>query len=144
MLQATANVSEAATAAGVSRQRAYLVRSQDADFEKDWDVALEIAADGLEEEARRRATGYYLSYKFDARGNPLVHPVTGEPYAERSVSDALLTLLLKAHRPDKFKDRSVVETTAPPAAYDLSRLSPEELAQLEAITRAATPPQLPS
>lgn len=144
-LAATANASEAAAAAKITRQRAYQVRAENADFAQDWDAAIEIAADALEEEARRRATGYYISYKFKKNGSPLRHPLTGEPYAERCVSDALLTLLLKAHRPEKYKDRSAVETSqAALKPYDLSRLSPEELAQLEAITRAATPPELPA
>lgn len=143
-LATTGNITKAAAAAQISRARAYQVQGEDTDFAADWAEALEIACDGLEEEARKRAMGEYITYKFHPKtGRPLKHPVTGEPYFEHVASDALLTLLLKAHRPDKFKDRSLVEINQPPARpYDLSLLSPEQLAQLEALTRAATPPKL--
>jgi hypothetical protein len=142
-LSITANVSQAAKAVGISRGHAYRVHESDPDFAAEWQEALEEACDALEEEARKRAMGEYISYKFTKSGDPLVHPLTGEPYAERVVSDALLTLLLKAHRPDKYKDRSAVETTEKPAPkYDLSLLTPAELTQLETLTRAATPREL--
>jgi hypothetical protein len=140
----TGNVTAAAKAAGIERSTAYRAKEADPSFAADWAEAQEVASDALEEEARRLATGHYVSYKFDKNGNPLLHPVTGEPYTERVISTPLLTLLLKAERPDKFKDRSLVETVAPAAPkYDLSKLTPEQLAQLEALTRAATPPELP-
>lgn len=144
-LAITGNVTKAAQAARISRARAYQVQGEDAEFAADWAEAVEIACDALEDEARKRALGEYITYKFHPKtGEPLLHPLTGEPYFEHVASDALLTLLLKAHRPDKFKDRSVVEANhAPARPYDLSRLTPEELAQLEALTRAATPPELP-
>ena len=144
-LSITANVTQAAKAVGISRTQAYRVHDADAEFAAEWKEALEEACDALEEEARKRAVGEYISYKFTKSGDPIYHPITGEAYAERCVSDALLTLLLKAHRPDKFKDRSAVETSGPPPTkYDLARLTPAELTQLEALTRAATPPELPA
>lgn len=140
-LAATSNVSEAARVVGIHRTTAYLAKSNDESFAAEWEEALEQATDALELEARNRALGVYISYKFDKGGNPLLHPITGEPYAERAVSDALLTLLLKAHRPDKYKERSAVETTEKPAAkYDLSKLTQAQRDELERLTRAALVP----
>lgn len=140
-LAETSNVSEAARIVGIHRTTAYLAKSNDPSFATEWEEAIEQATDALELEARNRAMGVYISYKFDKGGSPLLHPLTGEPYAERAVSDALLTLLLKAHRPDKYKDRSAVETTEKPAAkYDLSKLTQAQRDELEALTRAALVP----
>ena len=55
----------------------------------------------------------------------------------------MATLLLKAHRPEKYKDRSAVDvnaTVTSKPAYDLSKLTDEELAQLEALYRKIMPP----
>jgi hypothetical protein len=49
------NVARACRMAKVSRTAAYHARETDAEFRAKWDEALEIACDGLEEEARRRA-----------------------------------------------------------------------------------------
>lgn len=93
------NVSRAAQAIGINRRTAYRWRRGDAEFRAEWDQAIETAVDALEEEARRRAiegieeTQYY-------RGE-----VSG---IVRKYSDALLILLLKAHRPDKFRDRAPI------------------------------------
>lgn len=140
----TGNVTAAAKAAGIERSTAYRAKEADPSFAAEWAEAQEVASDALEEEARRLATGYYVSYKFNKDGIPLRHPFTGEPYAERIISAPLLTLLLKAERPDKFKDRSLVENGNPPApAYDLSKLTPDELAILERLTEKARPATLP-
>lgn len=140
-MRETGNASAAARHVGIDRTTAYKAAERDPSFAADWAEAIVEAGEALEMEARRRAMGEYISYKFDKSGNPLIHPLTGEPYAERAVSDALLTLLLKAAFPDRYKDRSVVETPPPPQQYDLSLLSPEQLNLLESITRAATPAQ---
>lgn len=54
-LRATGNVSEACRRAGCSSAAAYNRRRTDADFDADWDNALEDSVDILELEARRRA-----------------------------------------------------------------------------------------
>ena len=144
-LAETGNATAAARCAGVARSTPYDAAKRDPSFAQEWEEAIEEATDALEIQARKRAMGENISYRFTKTGEPILHPITGEPYYEHVSSDALLTLLLKAHRPDKYKDRSAVETTAAPAPkYDLSRLSPVELTQLEALTRAATPPALPA
>ncbi len=75
----SANVRAACAAAGVGRRTVYDKRQRDPKFAQDWDEALEEACDVLEAAAWKRASG-------------------GE-------SDQLLIFLLKAHRPQKFRDR---------------------------------------
>jgi hypothetical protein len=48
-------VVEAASAAGITSQTAYVLKRKDADFGEAWRLALEDSADILEREARRRA-----------------------------------------------------------------------------------------
>lgn len=81
-LAETGNVTAAAELAEIDRSTAYKLRDRSADFRAAWDSAVEIAVDGLEAEARRRAL---------------------------ASSDTLLIFLLKAHRPNKFRERASVE-----------------------------------
>lgn len=91
------NVSKAAQRAGISRTIAYRHRANNEQFRKAWEDALEQAADVLEAEAWRRAVdgieepvGWYQGH---AGGTVTRY------------SDTLLIFLLKAHRPDKFRER---------------------------------------
>jgi hypothetical protein len=72
------SVTAACKAAGMSRVTAYEWRNTDEQFKKDWDDALEAGTDTLEDVAKKRA---------------------------KRQSDTLLIFLLKARRPDKYKDR---------------------------------------
>jgi hypothetical protein len=103
VLRATCNVSEAARSIGVSRTAAYERRS-DPIFAMAWDEAEQEAADRLEREAWRRAA--------EGTKKPIVYKgkVTGH-YLE--YSDRMLELLLKAHRPDKFRERVSTEVSGP-------------------------------
>lgn len=83
VLSETCNVSEAARAAKISRRAAYDWREADEKFAADWDDAEQTAADLLEKHAWDRATV--------------------------DKSDRMLEILLKAHRPDKFVERSRTE-----------------------------------
>lgn len=133
-LEETGNVSRAAEAAGISRQTAYDSRDRSKEFRKDWDAALDVATDKLEAEARRRAVDGLVRYKFH-KGYPVTHPETGEPYYEHEYSDTLLIFLLKAHRPEKFRDR--VEHTGadggPIRHEDVGLTDEERLKRLTAI-----------
>ena len=82
VLGATANVRAACKSAGIARAYAYEARSKDEAFAALWDAAVEDATDDLEAEARKRA---------------------------KQASDALLMFLLKAHRPEKFRERYTAE-----------------------------------
>jgi len=77
LLRQTANVRLSADGAGIDRGTAYHRRQRDADFAAAWAQAEADAVDVLEAEARRRAL---------------------------SVSDNLLMFLLKAHRPERFRE----------------------------------------
>ena len=149
-LAVSGNISQAARAVHLSRGHVYRVRAANEDFASEWDEALRVATDALEEEARRLATGEYVSYKFHQKtGQPLLfpegHALAGQPYFERVAHPGLLTTLLKAHRPELFGDRLRLDTGGgPPVGYDLTRLSLDELALLEKLTAKATPPALPA
>ena len=102
----TANVSLACKKVGVSRKVAYSWKNKDSakgrDFRRRWDEAIETAVDVLEGEARRRAlTGVR---------EPVFYK--GEEIAEVSkYSDTLLIFLLKAHRPDTYRETKRLEHT---------------------------------
>ena len=100
VLRETANVSEAAKTARVSRTCAYAHQKADPAFAAAWDEAVEVARDALEAEARRRAV--------NGVEEPVFHKgkVCGHI---RRYSDRMLEILLKAHRPEKFKERSEVK-----------------------------------
>jgi hypothetical protein len=141
-LTVSPNVTAAAKAAGIARPYAYQCRDNDPSFAQEWDAALEAAIDSLEQECWNRAMGNNIKFLFDKDGSPLLHPHTGQPYYEHQASDAMATLLLKAHRPDKYKDRSALDlnaqvTTKP--ALDKSKLTDEELDQLETLLRKGLP-----
>lgn len=96
---ATGNVSQACLAAGLSRRTLLQRRKLDSDFAMLWDAAREIAVDGLEQEARRRAV--------DGVDEPVFYQ--GEKCGTiRRYSDNLLAKLLQAHRPHLFRERHSV------------------------------------
>lgn len=102
VLRETCNVTEAARAAGIGRRTAYEWRDGDEAFRDKWDEAEQEAADRLEREAWRRAV------------EGVEKPVTFQGAITdtyREYSDRMLEMLLKAHRPEKFKDRQAHEHT---------------------------------
>lgn len=104
-LAARGNVSAACAAAGLSRAWFYEHRAADPVFAAAWDAALETAIDAMELEARRRAV--------EGVEKPLIGRVgkdqDGIITVVREYSDSLMTLLLKAHRPDKYRERTDVQ-----------------------------------
>lgn len=96
----TGNISAACRKAKITRQGAYQSRDTDELFKAAWDEALIIATEALELEARRRAAIGVLE--------PVFHQ--GMQIAlVRKYSDTLLIFLLKAHKPDTYRDNSHVE-----------------------------------
>lgn len=90
------SISAAAKEAKIERRTVYNWRESDADFAADWDAAIEAGTDALEDEARRRA--------HDGTLKPVFYQ--GEEVgAVREYSDTLLIVLLKARRPQKYKER---------------------------------------
>lgn len=91
------NVSRAAELAGITRRHAYRVRDADPDFAAAWEDALAAAVDGLEAETFRRAK--------DGVDKPVFHK--GEIVGHiKEYSDSLAALLLRAHRPERYRDRA--------------------------------------
>jgi hypothetical protein len=84
-------VAKAALAAGIHRDTAYFERSQDPLFAEQWAEALDRGVDMLEDVAKQRAY---------------------------EGSDTLLIFLLKAHRPEKYRERSEVKHTFEPIDWD--------------------------
>ena len=90
------SVTGACLAAGLRRRTAYQWRADDPDFATAWEEAIEAGTDLLEDEARRRAV--------EGVEHPLMYQ--GRQVATvRKHSDALLMFLLKARRPEVFRER---------------------------------------
>jgi hypothetical protein len=119
MLRTHGNVSEACAAAQIGRQSAYDWRNDDADFAAAWDEALDEAADTMEREAWRRAVEGTEKPVFGSLGRG---EGTGEVGRIREYSDTLLIFMLKAARPEKFRERTETRHTGltPQQAADLS------------------------
>jgi hypothetical protein len=100
VLRETCNVSEAAKAAGIGRRTAYEWRDDNPEFAAAWHEAEQEAADRLEREAWRRGV--------EGVDKPVIHKgMITDTYLE--YSDRMLELLLKAHRPEKFRERISTE-----------------------------------
>lgn len=100
VLSETCNVGRACKAIEISRQTAYRWRSEMPEFAEAWDQAMKIGVTALEDEAHRRA--------FEGFDKPIVHQgVIMDTVKE--YSDTLAIFLLKAHNPDKYRERSTVD-----------------------------------
>jgi len=99
-LAETASVTASCEIAGLARRSVYEWRDQDPAFLDQWEAALELGTDALEDEAVRRAsegTDKPVFYKGQQCGKV------------REYSDVLLIVMLKARRGDKFRDRAQIE-----------------------------------
>lgn len=99
-LRKTCNVTLAAQAAGVSSSTAYKHRQDDVIFAERWDEALSEGIDLLEAKAHQRA--------FEGVNEPVFWQGQEIGFV-RKYSDGLTMFLLKAHRPDKYRERSQVD-----------------------------------
>lgn len=98
VLAETCNITRAAKSIGFSREYMHQVRLKDPEFAQRWEEAVDSATDTLEAEARRRALeGYERPVFFQGK----------QVGAETLYSDALMVTLLKAHRPEKFRDKGL-------------------------------------
>jgi hypothetical protein len=103
-------VGKAAVAAGVDRRTVWVRRQEDAEFARAYEEAMGAAATLLEDEAVRRAQEGVRRLKFNSKtGEPYVDPETGKPYVEHEYSDTLLLALLRAHLPERYRERRQVE-----------------------------------
>lgn len=122
-LRETGNVTDACEQAQVGRSAAYERKRTNKTFAAAWDQSLDEACDVLEREARRRAVEGVPRLKFH-EGMVIMIPDPSQapdtpadqirmiPYVENEYSDGLLTLLLKAHRPEKFRENHKLEIDA--------------------------------
>lgn len=91
-----------------------------AEFHEAWDAAIELSADRLEDEADRRGVRGYdepvihkgiQAFVRDARTGELELDANNQPIplTIRRYSDRMLELLLKARRPEKFRENVKIE-----------------------------------
>jgi hypothetical protein len=90
------NISSACAAAAVSRATVYRQRAARADFAALMDEAREQAVEAMEAEAWRRAVEGVPDFKLGKNG---------EEIPMRRYSDTLLIFLLKAAKPEKYRER---------------------------------------
>jgi hypothetical protein len=130
------NVAAACQVAGVSRDTAYRHRRQDEYFALGWQEALEASVDAMEQVAIERATAGEMRRKRTTKTFPDGRvEVTETEWLH--VSDTLLIFMLKAHRPEKFRDGVTVrslELTAP-QLNPVRERTPERLAELLQIAQ---------
>lgn len=103
-LAAGSTVLLAAQEAGVNKTTAYRWRESDKDFAQAWDDALEEGTDRLEQEALRRAR--------DGVSKPVFHKGNVVGHVQE-YSDTLAIFLLKARRPEVYRERASLEHTGP-------------------------------
>lgn len=111
-------VTAACEAAGVSRSAAYEARQRDEAFALAWHDVEEATTEQMEREAFRRGVNGVKRPVY--QGKELVGHVT-------DYSDTLLIFMLKARRPEKYRERHQVEHSG---RVDVAGLTPEKLRQM--------------
>lgn len=101
-LTETLNVSGSARAAGVCKRTVYNAREADPEFAQAWDAALDEGLDNAEESVNRRAFIGVLKPVYQQ--GQMVGKI-------REYSDGLAQFMLKAHRPEKYREKTALELT---------------------------------
>ena len=103
------NVAYACDKAHITRACAFMKRKRDAEFGKLWAAAVQTGIEKLEESCWNRAKDGVKRgvWRNDADGNPVKVEVVHE------YSDTLAICLLKAHAPEKYRERSETALTGP-------------------------------
>ena len=96
-------VRQACVAAEIAHSTYYEWLKNDPVFVDAVEDAREFHIEGLEIAADRRASEGIRRYKF-YQGKPILHPETGKPYYEHIYSDVLLIFLLKALKPEMYRE----------------------------------------
>lgn len=117
-LKKTGNVTKACRAAKIDRTTPYRHRESDEEFARLWDEAIDESADLLEAEALRRAVTGWNEPVF--QGGRQVGTI-------RKYSDPLLVLLLKANKPDKFRERHDITSDGKPVPIAVVKMDVDEL-----------------
>lgn len=133
LVETGGNVSLAASLAGINRQYTYQVRKDNDAFAAAWDEAIEEGTENLEQEAYRRAM-YGCNEPVYQGGNLVGHI--------QRYSDTLTIFLLKARRPEKYRERQSIEHSGPGGGpiqteVDLSSLSNKELRTMQRLVKKA-------
>ncbi len=144
--------SRAFSVAGLDPSTTYKIKRQNAEFSEAWEDALRTAGERLEQEAHRRAVKgvgkrlfhqgapvYEYRTVVDEDGNPvkdedgrdireLVRDDKGQPVqvVEYTCSDSLLTTLLKANMPHKYRENTSIEMSG---TLEVAELSDNEKAR---------------
>lgn len=108
-------ITHAAAAAGIHRNTVSEWCEADPAFADAFEEAKAAFADLLEREARRRAVDGVEEYVLH-HGKVVRDPETGEYLKRRTYSDRLMELMLKAKRPDEYKERTSTELSGPGGA----------------------------
>jgi len=99
-LRRTCNVTIAAYKVGITKRCATDHKKKDAEFSAAWEDAIDEGIDLMEESARERA--------FDGVKEDVYYQ--GNPCGKiNKFSDGLTTFMLKANRPEKFREHSQVD-----------------------------------
>lgn len=138
----SANVSLAAEVTNIAR-RSHYYWLRTPEYVQVFDEARDDAIALLEAEARHRAvdgieTPIFHAGKqvYEKKINRKTGEVTMKPVTRRKYSDILLMFLLKAYRPEKYRDNwqgRPWKTSGAPVGVDLTRLSDAEGRQLRAM-----------
>lgn len=103
-IRETCNIAEACRRAGIGRSSVYEWRDDDESFAAEWDEAVDDAIDSLEAEAWRRGV--------QGVDMPVTHKGEITDWY-RGYSDRMLEVLLKGHRPEKYRERFSGEISGP-------------------------------
>jgi len=99
-LSETGSVTKTCEALAVSRVEMYKHRNKDPEFKEQWEAARQVALQALEDEAWRRA--------FKGTEKPVYY--RGAPCGYiREYSDHLMTVLLNANLPEKYRYQAKIE-----------------------------------
>lgn len=117
----TGNETAAAAAADVARTTPYAWRERHPDFAKEWDAAKEVLADNIEGALYDRAVHGVVKYHFHKGqlvggwmlDGQIVAEGTGGaefvPFTWREFDTTAAIFLLKALRPDKYRERFTID-----------------------------------
>lgn len=133
-LATTGNVTLACRESGIGRWTVYHDRRTDDAFRQAWERAMREAGDLLEQIAFRRATGYKRTTEKYVVDEKTGERVLVEVKVEDTVSDVVLLTLLRAAKPEKYRETVRMEhggIGGEPILIEPVRVrTPERLAEL--------------
>ena len=123
-LSRTGSITYAAARAGLDRRRLYRLKAEDEEFAAQWDEALQLGVERLQDDAMRRALDGVERPVW--RGGKRVGSI-------RQHDNRLMQFLLRAHRPETYGDKSRAGTS--PLPFDLAKRLAASAPRLEAHRR---------